>query len=229
MILNKKKAIFFDMDGTLVDSSKDLASAVNFMLKSIGRKEFEEKKIQEWVGNGALILTKRALSGSVEIDKDLDEELVEKSLQLLLDYYSKHLCIKTKDYPNVKETLKELRNIGYKMAVITNKPYEFVPTILEKLGLMKYFDLILGADSLPKKKPDPMPLLYACKNFDIKPYEALMVGDSKSDILAAKSADIDVVAVNYGYNHGESLQKYEPNIIIEDFKELLEILKGDKL
>ena len=224
MNLKNKRAIFFDLDGTLIDSSKDLAIAVNYMLNFLNRDTFEERVIQQWVGNGALILTKRALSGSIKIDESLDEKLVKRALDIMLDYYSKHLTIYTKTYPNVLETLEILKKERYKMAVITNKPYDFVEPILKDLNMSGLFDLVLGADSLSQKKPHPMPLEYACKKFNISKDEALMVGDSKNDILAAKSAGIDIVAVSYGYNHQESLDIYNPDIIIDDFKELKGLL-----
>lgn len=224
MIFKDKKAIFFDLDGTLIDSSKDLAIAVNFMLEKIGRETFRESIIQEWVGNGATILTKRALSGSIDYDEDLDEDFVKECVDILLEYYSKHLTVHTKMYPNVAETLKELKSRGYSLVVITNKPKDFVKPILNHFGLQELFEFSLGGDSLSQKKPHPMPLLYSCEKLNISPKEALMVGDSKNDIISAKGADIDVVVVSYGYNHGESLQKYNPNIIIDDFSELLEIV-----
>ena len=221
MNLKNKRAFLFDLDGTLIDSSRDLAIAVNYMLKKIGRDTFDESVIREWVGNGALVLTKRALSGSIEIDENLDEELVEKALGILLDYYSKHLTVYTDTYPNVRETLKTLKDLDYKLAIITNKPYDFINPILKSLNLDSFFEFSLGGDSLSEKKPHPMPLLYACEKFEITPDEAVMVGDSKNDILAAKSARMDVVAVTYGYNHGESLDIYNPDIIIDDFSKLI--------
>jgi len=221
--LKAKKAIFFDLDGTLIDSSKDLSVSVNYMLKELGFENFDESIIKTWIGNGALVLTKRALSGSFDIDESLDESLVKKALDIMLDYYSKNLTVYTTAYPNVLQTLKEL-NKRYKMAIITNKPYGFVKPILKALNMESFFDLVLGADSLSKKKPHPMPLIHTCKELDIKHHEAVMVGDSESDIKASKSASIDVVAVSYGYNHQESIKKYNPNIVIDDFKELKDLL-----
>ena len=224
MNLKNKRAFFFDLDGTLIDSSKDLAVSVNYMLKEIGRERFEEAKIQEWVGNGAQVLTKRALSGSIDIDKNLDERLVKKALQIMLDYYSKHLTVYTNTYPNVKETLQILKSRGYKLVIITNKPYNFISPILKSLQMEMFFEFCLGGDSLKEKKPHPMPLHFACDKLNIANHDAVMVGDSKNDIIAARSVGIDVVAVTYGYNHGESLDIYNPNIIVEDFSELIRLI-----
>lgn len=111
--------------------------------------------------------------------------------------------------------------MDYKLVIITNKPHDFIEPILKSLNLNEFFEFTLGSDSLDEKKPHPMPLLFSCDKLGISNHEAVMVGDSKNDILAAKSANIDIVAVSYGYNHGESLDKYNPNIIINDFSKLM--------
>ncbi|BCD59459.1 MULTISPECIES: phosphoglycolate phosphatase [unclassified Nitratiruptor] len=217
-----KEAILFDLDGTLIDSVPDLADAVNAMLMEIGKEPFEEKKIRNWVGNGATMLVKRALSGSSE-PKGVDEELFQKALQIFFEKYENNLCNKTSLYPGVKETLSQLHT-KYPLAIITNKPHRFVRPILESLGIDTYFSLILGGDSLPEKKPHPKPLLHACERLSCHPKNSLMVGDSKNDIIAAKEAGIPVVAVDWGYNYDEPLTIYQPDYIIKDFTELEKLL-----
>ena len=110
------------------------------------------------------------------------------------------------------------------MAIITNKPFDFVRPILKGLYLDDLFELILGGDSLEKKKPDPLPLLHVCKTLNIPVEASVMVGDSKNDILAANTAGMQSVGVTYGYNYGEEIGVYDPSIIINDFSELLEYL-----
>jgi len=215
------KAVFFDLDGTLIDSSEDLANSINFMLKALNKKEFDPETIKTWVGNGAAILVKRALSGGMEI-KDIDETLFNRAKEIFLNHYKNNLCIKTALFPEVKETLKK---IPHKKAIITNKPYEFVKPILKKLDI-DMFELVLGGESLPEKKPSPLPLLHACKYFNITPDEAIMVGDSKNDILAAKNAGIKVIALNYGYNQGEDITKYNPDFVFEKFSDILKVING---
>ena len=224
MKLNNKKLLIFDLDGTLIDSSGDLALAVNHTLKTLNLSTYDIDTIHHWVGNGAEILIKRALSGSKTIDTTLEERYWREALKIFLDFYSKNLTVATVTYPNVLTTLKTLKKRGYRLAIVTNKPYIFIEPILEKLGLSNFFELILGGDSLEKKKPDPMPLLYICQKLNIFPNESVMIGDSKNDILASKSANMDSIGVTYGYNYGESIEYYKPTIVYNKFEDILESL-----
>jgi phosphoglycolate phosphatase len=217
-----KELIIFDLDGTLIDSVPDLATAVNQMQRDLGREVFSEDLIRSWVGNGAQTLVKRALSADVEIDKNLDDDLFTKALAIFLAAYKEHACVKTKTYPNVGSTLKALHENGYKMAIVTNKPYAFVAPILETLKLQRYFSLYLGGDSLPEKKPHPEPLLYVCDKMGYSVKQALMVGDSKNDILAANAAGMQSIAVSYGYNYGEDISAFKPDVVVDDFADILE-------
>jgi len=216
-----KELIIFDLDGTLIDSVPDLAVAVNHMLTTLDREPFDEGTIRYWVGNGAQILIKRALSGSNKIDETLDEDLFEKALAVFLDFYGRHLCTTTKTYANVPTTLHALKSEGYYLAIVTNKPFDFVAPILEGLHLDDLFELILGGDSLEKKKPDPSPLLHVCETLNIPVEASVMVGDSKNDILAANSAGIQSVGVTYGYNYGEEIDTYKPNLVVDNFADIL--------
>ena len=219
-----KELILFDLDGTLIDSAPDLALSVNYMLRSVNHNEFSEETIDSWVGNGAQTLVRRALSGSKTVDENINNDLFDKSLSIFLEYYKNNLCVKTTPYPNVKATLQTLKNDGYKLAIITNKPFDFIEPILQQLELDNLFEFYIGGDSLPEKKPSPLPLQYMCEKFNIKPRNTLMIGDSKNDILAAKAASIQSVAVSYGYNYGEDIRAYEPDFTIDDFSDILEVL-----
>jgi len=221
--LENKQLLIFDLDGTLIHSALDLALAVNYMLDEIGRETFSEEVIHGWVGNGALILVKRALSGSRTVDENLDDEYVQKALKIFLDYYEKNLCNATVPYPHVVSTLKVLKE-NYTLAIVTNKPFPFVAPILKRLKMDTLFEMILGGDSLPENKPHPMPLLHICENLGISIETSVMVGDSKNDILAANACGMDSVGVTYGYNYGENIGVHKPTAIINDFSELLELL-----
>lgn len=222
--LNNKELLIFDLDGTLINSALDLALSVNAMLKTLNLDTFDEKIIHGWVGNGALMLVQRALSGSRTIDTNLDEFYVQKALERFLDIYEANLCVATNPYPHVVSTLNSLKKKGYRLAIVTNKPFKFVEPILNKLALDGLFELILGGDSLDKKKPHPMPLLHVCKTLNIDVVKTVMIGDSKNDILAANASGMDSVGVTYGYNYGEDIGVHKPTIIIDDFKDLLEYL-----
>ncbi len=134
------------------------------------------------------------------------------------------MAVTTVTYPNVPTTLHALKEAGYRLTIVTNKPFAFVEPILEGLKLTGLFELILGGDSLAQKKPDAMPLLHVCTTLDITVEECVMVGDSKNDILAANACGMQSVGVTYGYNYGEDIGVYEPSIVIDDFSELVEAL-----
>ena len=224
MKLENKQLLIFDLDGTLINSALDLAKAVNYMLQTLERDTFDEKIIHGWVGNGALTLVKRALSGERTVHENLDEERVKQALKIFLDYYEKNLCNATVPYPHVIETLNTLKEKGFTLAIVTNKPFPFVAPILKGLGMDGLFELILGGDSLKEKKPHPMPLLHVCETLGFSIEASLMIGDSKNDILAANACGMESVGVTYGYNYGEDIGVHKPSVIINDFTELEQYL-----
>ena len=221
MKFSNKKVILFDLDGTLIDSAPDLALAVNHMLEALNRDTFSQDTIRYWVGNGAQVLVKRALSGESEIDENLDPLVFEKALDIFLTFYAQNLAVTTVTYPNVPTTLQSLKEMGYRLAIVTNKPFDFVAPILEGLKLTELFELHLGGDSLPQKKPDPVPLLHVCDKLGATVEECVMVGDSKNDILAANAAKMQSIGVTYGYNYGEGIDVYRPDVVVDDFADIL--------
>ena len=136
----------------------------------------------------------------------------------------KTYVLATVTYSNVPATLTRLKEMGYRLVIVTNKPFAFVEPILESLTLSGLFKLILGGDSLDKKKPDPLPLLHACEKMNVSAEQCVMVGDSKNDILAANAAGMQSIGVTYGYNYGEDIGLHNPTVKIDDFSELLELL-----
>lgn len=224
MKFTNKKVVIFDLDGTLIDSAPDLAVGINHMLTNLNRKSFSEDTIRGWVGNGASVLVKRALSGGSDIDKSIDSELFSKALEIFLTFYAKNLCVNTVTYRNVKTTLKTLKNRGYTLAIATNKPFDFVEPILKGLNLDGLFKVILGGDSLKEKKPAPMMLLYICKKLKVEVDQSIMVGDSKNDILAANAANIQSIGLTYGYNYDEDISIHNPDIVFDNFLDILTVL-----
>ena len=225
MKFTNKKVIIFDLDGTLIDSSPDLALAINHMLKTMNRNTFSIDTIHHWVGNGAETLVKRALSGSAIIDEGLNASLWKEALEIFLDFYANNLAVETITYPNVLNTLKTLKEHGYRLAIVTNKPFAFVEPILGELGLLDLFELILGGDSLKEKKPNPIPLIYVCEKLGVLVEDSIMVGDSKNDILAASACKMDSIGLTYGYNYGESISIYNPSFVFDNFTDILIPLK----
>jgi len=224
--LTGKKAILFDLDGTLIDSVPDLALALNMMLKSLGRDTFSEETIRYWVGNGAQILVKRALLGNRNEKQNVDDALFKTALKLFLNFYGTDPGGITAIYPGVPETLEAFRKKDYKLAIVTNKPYLFVGPILKNLHLDHFFEFWVGGDSLPQKKPDPALLFHASEKMDLPVEECIMVGDSKNDILAANAAGMQSIGVTYGYNYGEDISLYGPDVIVDDFSDILSCLES---
>jgi len=218
---SNKKVILFDLDGTLIDSAPDLAVAVNHMLHTINRATFSEDIIRFWVGNGAQVLVKRALSGQSEIDEKLDPVLFEKALDIFLTFYAQNLAVTTATYPNVPTTLHMLKEVGYRLAIVTNKPFDFIEPILKGLSLEGVFELYLGGDSLAQKKPDPLPLLHVCEKLGVTVEQCVMVGDSRNDIFAANAANMQSIGLTYGYNYGEDIGVYNPDVVFDDFADIL--------
>lgn len=216
-----KKAILFDLDGTLIDSAPDLAFAINHMLTTIGRDPIDADIIRSWVGNGASILVQRALSGQSDIADDLAPDLLATSLQIFLTFYAQHLCVNTVTYPHVRSTLKILKAKGYQLVIVTNKPFAFINPILEGLQLTGLFEFSIGGDSLEKRKPDPLPLHYCCEKLGLTVEQCVMVGDSKNDILAANAANMQSIGLHYGYNYGEDINDHKPDVSFHDFADII--------
>ena len=223
-----KQLLIFDFDGTLIDSVPDLADATNIMLSQLGMPTYPLQTIEKWVGNGARKLVERALSGSVEVNDNLALADVEAAEQLFFDAYGAHDTSKTVAYPDVDSGLKQLKEAGFTLALVTNKPIRFVPHILSGMGWTPLFEMVLGGDSLPQKKPDAAPLLHVCETLNFVPSEALMIGDSINDILAGKNAGIETVGLSYGYNYGKDIRDSQPNQVFDSFVELLTWLLKDK-
>jgi phosphoglycolate phosphatase len=209
------KIIMFDLDGTLVDSSVDITNALNFAIGPYGLAKLSVKETIGMVGEGLTRL----------IEKVLGEErssLVPEILERFVGYYSEHLTEFTAPYRGVRETLERLGS--YKKAVISNKREALSRRLLEEVGLAKYFDLVLGSDSVEEKKPSPKPILKVLEFFSIKPDEAVIVGDSNFDIDAGRAAGIRTIAVSYGFRDIGSLQRAD--FIIGDIGELVPVLTG---
>lgn len=226
MTLKDKNVLLFDLDGTLVDSAPDLTLAVNKTLRDLNKEEFDQQTIHHWVGNGAKVLIERALSGSSKINPQLDLALAQDALAIFLAHYQQCLCVESTLYDDVKSGLVALKNAGYRLAIITNKPAAFIQPIVSGLGIDNLFELLIGGDTLPQKKPHPAPLIYALKQLNVSAEQCVMIGDSKNDILAAKAANIDSVGLTYGYNYGEHINQYQPNWCFDSFAELLAALQG---
>jgi len=205
----KIKLIIFDLDGTLVDSSVDLTNALNYAIGPYGLEKLTVTKTISLVGEGVTRLIEKLLGQTAADLKDV-------VLNRFLDYYSEHLADFTVPYPGVRETLDRLGD--YRKAVISNKREDLSKRLLEDLELSCYFDFIWGSDSVPEKKPSPVPVLEMLKKVSCRPDEAVIVGDSNYDIEAGRAAGVSTVAVSYGFRNVSLLQ--DADFIIDSMKQL---------
>jgi len=213
------RLVMFDLDGTLVDSVPDLATAVDRMLAELGRPPAGLERVRQWVGNGARVLVRRALAGGLD-HSAVGEAETEQALARFLDIYADcHELITL--YPGVHELLEALSTAAVELAVVTNKPERFVAPLLEQVGLGGYFRWIIGGDTLPQQKPDPAALLQVMRLAGVSQAQSLFVGDSRTDVLAARAAGVPCVAVSYGYNHGRPVAEEEPALVVDSLAELL--------
>ncbi|RXJ73447.1 phosphoglycolate phosphatase [Veronia nyctiphanis] len=220
--------IAFDLDGTLVDSVPDLAEAIRMMLADLDLHTVNNEEVKCWIGNGAEIMVKRALSRNVEIDPELPEGLYEKARARFDYHYANNGHDKTEIFPQVKETLTSLKDQGFVLGLVTNKPYQFVPELLEDLDLDHFFSDVIGGGSLPTNKPDPEGLHSLRDKHGLSNAEMLMVGDSRNDIQAAKNAGIASFGLTYGYNYGVPISDSSPDHVADHFDQLLTVLSDAK-
>lgn len=206
------KAVMIDLDGTLLDTAADLAAAANSMLRELGKSELPLETIQSYIGKGVQKLVKRALTGS--FDEEPNVELFERAMPIYEREYAKTLYVNTRPYPGVLDGLNILREAGFHLACVTNKAEVFTLPLLRAAGLAEYFELTLSGDSLPRKKPDPMPLLHACTHFAILPSEMLLIGDSLNDAEAARAAGCHIFCVPYGYNEGRDVRELDCDAVV---------------
>lgn len=214
-----KKLIIFDFDGTLVNSIPDLTMAANKMLAHYNLMPLTIEQVTPFIGNGAKSLVERALNASTK-SGSVSQGFLEEALPIYFLAYKEVACQGTFLYPGVLNTLNYLNEKGYNMVICTNKPFEFIEPILDKLVIKKFFSAWIGEDSLPTKKPDGAPLLHLTDIANVSVEKSIMVGDSKNDILAAKNAGMENIGVSYGYNYNENISDYNPTIVVDNFIEL---------
>ncbi|MEQ6342871.1 MAG: phosphoglycolate phosphatase [Gammaproteobacteria bacterium] len=222
-MLKKPQMVLVDLDGTLVDSVPDLAFCVDAMMQRLDMPSRGEARVREWVGNGVERLVRRALIN--QLDGEPDEALFEKALPIFMGLYAENTSKRSHLYPGVREGLDYLVGAGYKLGCVTNKAAAFTEPLLKDMGIYDCFSIVVSGDTVPKKKPDPMPLLHACAFFGVAPQDALMVGDSMSDVKAARAAGFQIVCLTYGYNHGIDIRESQPDAVIDSMAELQGLLE----
>ncbi len=220
----KPAMILIDVDGTLVDSVPDLAFCVDAMMQQLAMPPHGEAEVRNWVGNGVERLVRRALVGQLEGEPD--EALFQRAYPLFLDLYAENTSQRSVLYPGVMEGLDYMKSAGYRLGCVTNKAARFTLPLLKDLGVHDFFEIIISGDTLARKKPDPLPLLHAAEFFAVEPAQSLMIGDSVSDVKAARAAGFHIVCMSYGYNHGVDIRDAQPDAVIDTMTEIRPLLEA---
>lgn len=220
--LAQTRCVMFDLDGTLVDSAPDIAISLNLMLQQLNHPTRDLAQVRDWIGNGAGRLIKRALTG--QVDGEPAEKLFKQAQQLFFDIYEQHINVESTMYPGALEGLTTLREHNFILACVTNKPRRFTPPLLKAFGIDGFFDYLICGDDLAVKKPDPQVLQSILKQTQLSPLQAVMVGDSASDINAARSANIKSFCVRYGYHQCKGVDALGADYIIDSIAEIPQYL-----
>ncbi|MBF0271032.1 MAG: phosphoglycolate phosphatase [Magnetococcales bacterium] len=217
------RALLFDLDGTLVDSAPDLWRAMNHVLALRQHPPLPLERVRHLVGHGARALLARGLFDE-NTDPPADDPLFEQAVTAFLDYYRDHLTDHSRPFPAVIPVLQSLADQGYAMAVVTNKPEHLARAMLEQLDLDRFFSVVIGGETLPRRKPDPLPIQHALAQLDIPATLGVMIGDSETDLQAARNAQIPVILYAHGYNRGQHVRALHPDRVMDHFGQLPEFL-----
>ena len=222
MSIFRPEMVLIDVDGTLVDSVPDLAFCVDQLMGTLGRPAHGEDKVRNWVGNGVPRLIERALVGALDGTPDAAE--YARAEPIFLECYAANASTRSRPYDGVLEGMAWLKSEGFKVGCVTNKAARFTEPLLKDLGLYDEFAIVICGDTLERKKPDPLPLLHAAEFFGVTAAQSLMIGDSISDVKAARAAGFQIVCMSYGYNHGDDIRDANPDVVIDSFTELPALL-----
>lgn len=209
----------FDLDGTLLDTSGDLAAAVNYAIATDGRPSFPVDAIRPFVGKGAKVMLERALTAS----GGYDDALLARMLPTLLDYYEQNLAIHSVPYPGLMNTMEALDKAGAKLAICTNKADRFTIPLLHQIGLSERFVSVIGGDTLGVAKPDPAPIHEMIARAGGG--RTIFLGDTINDIAGARNAGVPSIAVSFGFLDGP-VEQLEADAVIDHFDELMPLLEG---
>lgn len=216
MNTHRFRLIIFDLDGTLIDSRVDVANAANAARAAVGLASLPLETVQGYAGDGVTKLVERILP-------EERRGAFDAALAAFLEFYAAHSLDHTTLYPGVLETVEALAR-DMKLAVVTNKRRYLTMPILEGLGVARFFSQVVGGDGPLARKPSPEPLISVCEAEGIPPGESLMVGDSPTDVAAARAAGIFVCGATYGYKPAEVVRAAGPDYVIDTFSEMLELV-----
>ena len=223
-VLAGVRAAIIDLDGTMLDTIPDFHVAINGMRAELGLGPITQEQIALMVGKGSENLIRSVLA------LDWDAGRIETAFAQAMDAYQRHYLSINGDhsalYPEVIEGLTTLKAQGLRLACVTNKPIAFTTPLLKIKGLDGFFEVVYGGDSLPRKKPDPLPLQTVCADFGLAPAQVVAIGDSSNDAQAARAAGCPVLTVPYGYNHGQAIHETDSDGIVATLLEAARLIRS---
>lgn len=215
--------VMFDLDGTLLDTAGEIAESVNRTLRDFHQSQVSQQQVRDWIGHGTGWLMRRAWT---EVAGEPKEDQWPQVMQRFIHHYFECAGTDSTPYPDVLETLAELKRIGVGRAIVTNKETRFTDRILDKHGIADMFDAVVSGDTYPVKKPDPTVLYNCMHGLGVAPSECLLVGDSSIDVATARAAGVVCWAVPYGYNMGAPIEDSQPDRIVPTIREVPQFFKG---
>jgi phosphoglycolate phosphatase len=218
-------ALLFDLDGTLLDTVRDIALALNRTLEEQGLDPLPEDSVRRMIGRGSPILIERAAAmRGCKLDPPGHAAMLERFFHHY-DEVERSDAASARPFSGAADALHRLHGAGFRTAVVTNKHHRFATGLLDRLELAPFIDVVIGGDSCPRRKPDPLPLIAACERLGVPASAALMVGDSVNDVEAARAAGMPVACVSYGYNEGRDARTLDCDVLLDSLIELPPLLE----
>ncbi len=216
------KTVIFDLDGTLADTSGDLIAAANASFHGLGHGELLDEKadmLTAFHGGRAMLRL-----GFSRLEGDFGEEDIDREFPQFLHHYAENIDVKTIIYPGTLDAVEALRTSGYKVGVCTNKPEGLAESLLQRLGVRDMFGSLIGADTLPVRKPDPAPFVASVRQAGGDPAKSLLVGDTETDVKTARAAGVPIVLVSFG-PEGEGVARLKPDALLPDYAALGSVVR----
>jgi phosphoglycolate phosphatase len=215
------KSVIFDLDGTLADTSQDLIATANACFVGLGHGQLLDPVADALTAfNGARAMLRLGLS---RLSDTWDEDTVDQQYPVFLKYYAEHICVSTQLYPGVVEALEVLKSRGYALGICTNKPEGLAETLMQKLGVRAMFGALLGADTLPVRKPDPEHLWETIRRVGGDLQRSALIGDTDNDRSAARNANVPSVLVTFG-PAGQTVADLAPEALLHHYDALPDLM-----
>jgi phosphoglycolate phosphatase len=216
----RQKMAVFDLDGTLIDTAPDLIYSANEVIKDIINIDIDYEKSKKFIGRGGeYFINRNLIHSNIKLPQNKIDELIKEFLVI----YENNISNRSKLYPGVTKLLSELHQRNFILNICTNKPEKLAKLVLKDFELIQYFDEIIGGDTLSQCKPNPLPLLKLMNDYNIKPSDTIMIGDTTTDILTAKNCNIKSICVDFGY-FNEKIEGVDPDYWVSNYNQVINII-----